>query len=66
MSEEPPINWEKGIKHYGGDEDMFRLMIDRFEDLTFNQTISSLYKHIMQMDHKNIKLDARTIKGSSR
>jgi hypothetical protein len=62
---EPAINWQKGVKHYGGDEDMFRLMIERFEDLTFNQSLTTLYEHIMTMDLKNIRLDARTIMGAS-
>ena len=65
MSDQP-INWQKGIKHYGGDEDMFRLMIERFEEITFNQSLATLYQHIMTMDIKNIKENAHTIMGASR
>ena len=66
MTEAVPINWEKGVNHYGGDEEMFRLMIERFEDLTFNQSISQLFQDVMKLDYRSLKTDAQTIKGASR
>lgn len=66
MSETAPINWEKGVNHYGGDEEMFRLMIERFEDLTFNQSINELFQDVMKLDYKSLRTDAHTIKGASR
>lgn len=66
MSDSAPINWEKGVNHYGGDEEMFRLMIERFEDLTFNQSISQLFQDVKKLDYKTLRTDAQTIKGASR
>ena len=66
MTETAPINWEKGVNHYGGDEEMFRLMIERFEDLTFNQSIHELFQDVMKLDYKSLRTDAHTIKGASR
>jgi hypothetical protein len=66
MSETPPINWQRGVKSYGGDEEMYKLMIERFENLYLDQSLSSLFDHIMHMDYKAIRLDANTIKGATR
>ena len=66
MSDSAPINWEKGVNHYGGDEEMFRLMIERFEDLTFNQSIGQLFQDVKKLDYKSLRTDAQTIKGASR
>ncbi len=66
MTETAPINWEKGVHHYGGDEDMFRLMIERFEDLTFSQATSQLFQDVMKLDYKSLKTSSQTIKGASR
>lgn len=65
MSQEP-INLKKGLAQYGGDEDMFRLLIDRYEDLTFNSALEKLYKAMMIMDFENICLETRVIKGGAR
>lgn len=58
MSEDTPINWQKGFQYYNGDHDMFKLMVERFEALTFNPTLHRLYQHVMEMSYKDIKLDA--------
>lgn len=65
MTDTPPINWQKGVQYYGGDEDMFKLMIESFEDLPFNNYMKQLYEHILALDYQAIKTDARTIKGVS-
>ncbi len=65
MADDAPINWKKGLAHYGGDEDMFRLMIERFEELSFNSSMDNLYKNVLILDYPNILLDARSIKGVS-
>ncbi len=66
MAEDPPLNWQRGVQHYGGDEEMYKLMIERFENLTFDQSLASLFEHVMQMDYKAIRLDANTIKGATK
>jgi hypothetical protein len=66
MSQEPPINLKKGLAQYGGDEDMFKLLIDRYEDLTFNSALERLYKSMKDMDFDNICLETRIIKGGAR
>ena len=65
MTNNPPINWQKGVQFYGGDEDMFKLMIESYENLPFNTHIKLLYEHILALDYHAIKTDARTIKGVS-
>ena len=66
MSEDPPLNWKRGVTQYGGDEGVYKLMIERFENWTFDQTLASLFEHVMQMDYKSIRIDASTIKGATR
>lgn len=61
-----PIDWEKGLANCGGDEDIFRMMIGKFESLSFDQTMGALFDSIMSMDHKKIKFDAHTLKGPLR
>jgi len=65
MTDNPPINWQKGVQFYGGDEDMFKLMVESYENLPFNTHIKLLYEHILTLDFQAIKTDARTIKGVS-
>lgn len=66
MSEGTPIDWDAGIKQYGGDEAMFKLMIERFEELAFNQNVGSLFRNIMKMDFKNIETDSNVLKAASK
>jgi len=66
MSEDPPLNWKRGVQQYGGDEEMYKLMIERFENLTFDQNLASLFGHVMKMDYKAIRSDANTIKGATK
>ena len=62
MTEASPINWEKGVKFYG-DEEMFKLMVESYENLPFTTYMKQLYDHILALDYASIKTDARTIKG---
>lgn len=65
MADSAPINWEKGVAYYGGDEEMFKLMLESYENLPFNNYMKSLSEHILALDYQAIKTDAQSIKGVS-
>lgn len=37
-----PINWQKGLEAFGGDEDMYRGMVFKFEEFTFDEAIHKI------------------------
>ena len=61
--EEPPLLWDEGVKNCGGDESMFRMMVEQFEDLSFTEKMEKLFHCIMEMDYKGIKDEAHAIKS---
>jgi hypothetical protein len=32
-----PLNWETGLKMFGGDEDMYKMIIDEFASTTYEE-----------------------------
>ena len=65
MGSEAPIDWNKGVEFYGGVEEMYIHMIEHFENLSFNQSIASLYENIIKLDFEEIEKNAHSIKGAS-
>lgn len=63
LNEQPPVLWEEGVNNCGGDEDMFRMMVEKFEELSFTKNMKLLFDFIMQMNYDGIKEEAHTIKG---
>lgn len=61
-----PLDWARGVNNCGGDESMFFMMIENFEGLSFDQTMSALFESIMQMDFTGIKFNAHTLKSPLR
>lgn len=48
------IDWDKGVEVWGGDEKTFREMVEKFEDLCFNQTMDRAFNAVMEMDFDQI------------
>ena len=65
-SGELPIDWAHGVQICGGDEAMFRMMLENFEDLSFTKNMEGLFHAIMDMDFKGIDHFAHEIKGPAR
>lgn len=61
--EELPVLWEEGVNNCGGDEDMFRMMVEKFEELSFTEKMEKLFHFIMEMDIKGIKDETHGMKG---
>ena len=62
-SEEPPILWEEGVSNCGGDEDMFRMMVEKFEELSFTEQMEKLFHAVMDLNYKDIKDETHKMKG---
>ena len=61
-----PVDFAKGVENCGGDEDMFRMMIENFEGLSFDKTMKELFDSVMDMDYPQVRFHAHTLKGPLR
>lgn len=59
------IDWNKGVEQFGGDEEMFRNMVGKFETLTFNDGLQKMYDGMAKRDWKVVRIEAHTLKGAS-
>jgi len=59
------INWDKGVQIFGGDEDSFRMFLEKFESYSFSKFMEQLFDGIMQMDYVAIHEASHTIKGAA-
>ena len=59
------LDWEKGVDGFGGDEEMFTMMVGKFEGLTFNEGMKKMYLGMLERDWLAVRHEAHTIKGSS-
>lgn len=59
------IDWEQGVEQFGGDEEMFTMMVGKFEELTFNQGLKKLHDSVLAKDWKDVRSQAHTLKGAS-
>lgn len=57
------INWDEGVQNCGGDEEIFRMMLDKFEEMSFNQTMNDAFNAVMEMDFDKIWEAAYILNG---
>ena len=62
-SEDAPINWKEGLDAYGGDEGVFVTFLSQFEEMSFTETMESLFQSMMSMDYPKIHYFAHKLKS---
>mmetsp|Transcript_51819 Transcript_51819/g.59520 ORF Transcript_51819/g.59520 Transcript_51819/m.59520 type:complete len:171 (+) Transcript_51819:58-570(+) len=59
------INWEQGVEQFGEDEEMFEMMIGKFEPMSFNEGLKKLHDQAVSKDWTEFRRTAHTLKGAS-
>ena len=59
------LDWDEGVNGFGGDEEMFTMMVGKFEGLTFNEGMKKMYQSMLEQNWPAVRHEAHTIKGSS-
>ncbi len=60
-----PINSQKGLDTFGGDEDLFKTMISSFEKMTFDSCCEKIYQGMKAKGWKEVESGAHQLKGAS-
>lgn len=62
----PTINYQRGVENLGGDEEMYNMMLERFEELSLDQVMESVFVVVDKMDFRGIYREMDTLKGPLR
>ena len=59
-----PINWQRGVEAFGGDEEMYRGMVFKFDEFTFDDALEKINEAFQFSNWKDIALQADDISGA--
>lgn len=59
------INVEEGSEQFGGDEEMFFMMIDRFEDLSLDPNLIDLHNGLFNRNWNEVYRYAHSIRAAA-
>ena len=60
-----PIDVERGIEQFEGDEEIFFSMLDRYEDLDLNSNINAINDAMGRKSWENVRFDANWVAKSA-
>eukprot|EP01016_Furgasonia_blochmanni_P035009 TRINITY_DN3838_c0_g1_i3.p1 TRINITY_DN3838_c0_g1~~TRINITY_DN3838_c0_g1_i3.p1 ORF type:complete len:424 (-),score=16.44 TRINITY_DN3838_c0_g1_i3:195-1466(-) len=64
MTEQGPVDHEKGIENFGGEE-VYLEMVQQFEVLTFDETVKKVYTSLKENNWYEVRNGAHQLKGAS-
>lgn len=59
-----PLDWEKGVEAFGGDEEMYRGMIFKFDEFTFDEALEKIDNAIKFANWTTVTIQAEAISGA--